>query len=331
MHRIERLLRRAGNRWNERSRALRYACCAAWLSSNLLRLLMHPMSRGRRLGTLRSAVRWELLRHRQAGGLRVSLPFGADMVCPTWHGGSRTVICHGLEDFEEQSLLLDLLRPGDVAIDVGAHHGIYTVTMAAAGAQVHAFEPVPDTRSVLRRNIDVNAFGARVVVNAEALSDHIGSAMITTAFSCGNRLTGSAAVDESSIEVEVSTLDAWAATRRPLEVTVLKVDAEGHDEAVLAGARQLLATHEPVLLVEYWAGGHLMRRLLGELGYGVYRYDVATRALTAAPIGVAGDGNFIACTPARLPFVRARLTGSTRPQPRPPLARWAALEPVPAG
>src|SRR2546430_1917553 len=51
---------------------------------------------------------------------------------------------------------LDLLPPGDIAVDVGANLGIWALLAARRGARVHAFEPVPEMAARLRAHARLN-------------------------------------------------------------------------------------------------------------------------------------------------------------------------------
>lgn len=53
----------------------------------------------------------------------------------------------------EFDLRLAALRPGDIALDLGANVGIYTKKLAATGALVHAFEPDPATFARLTHEV----------------------------------------------------------------------------------------------------------------------------------------------------------------------------------
>ena len=50
----------------------------------------------------------------------------------------------------EHHQLYRFLAPGQIALDVGANHGVYTYSLMMCGAQVHAFEPNPVLAERLR-------------------------------------------------------------------------------------------------------------------------------------------------------------------------------------
>jgi FkbM family methyltransferase len=147
------------------------------------------------------------------------------------------------------------LRPGDAAVDVGAHKGGYLYWLQARvgpTGQVIAFEPQPDLADYLRRA--VAALGAhQVTVETLALSDRSGSARLWTRrgrTSCGATLEArEPREDWMAYPVPAITLDEYLAGRA-LSVRAIKCDVEGHELAVLRGAHRTLGVHRPVLLVE---------------------------------------------------------------------------------
>jgi FkbM family methyltransferase len=105
-------------------------------------------------------------------------------------------------------------------------------------AECVAFEPLPETFSYLEENIRLNGSPSR----AELLNQGVGRQASTLRFTSNEGATNHAlAQDEesdSAIELPVVTLDDVSQTRR--RPTVLKVDVEGFEHDVLAGAKNLL-------------------------------------------------------------------------------------------
>jgi FkbM family methyltransferase len=124
--------------------------------------------------------------------------------------------------------LLDAVQPGDTFVDVGANVGLYAV---AAGrrvrrGQVIAFEPDPGNATLLRRNIALNRVDDAVEVRQLALGAERGELR----FRSEQQRSG---VDPNgAVLVPVSTLDSEVTVR----VDVLKIDVEGFEGEVIAGA-----------------------------------------------------------------------------------------------
>jgi FkbM family methyltransferase len=136
-----------------------------------------------------------------------------------------------------RNLILESVGPGTLFVDAGAHVGFYSLLADRAGANVVALEPDPYNLAALRRNLR----GTRAEVLGEAVSDSVGSA----SFHLSSSTTGSSLVDRGDIEmtksvpVATTTVDGIV-SGRAFEVLVLKVDVEGAEPSVLAGARETL-------------------------------------------------------------------------------------------
>lgn len=152
-------------------------------------------------------------------------------------------------------LILRHLRPGDVAVDIGSHKGGFTYWMqkaVGAGGMVYAFEPQPESAAYQRevaRALELE----NVRVEAFALSDRRGTDTFSAragGFHPGGRLGSARRTDgEISFEVETETLDHYFENaRRPL--SLVKIDAEGHEREILRGAHRLLAEDRPFLIFE---------------------------------------------------------------------------------
>lgn len=191
----------------------------------------------------------------------------------------RAIYLYGLHEYRAARAFCRLLHEGAVVVDAGAHVGQYTLLAArrvGPGGKVYAFEPLPDTRRRLRENVALNDFNNVAVVGA-ALSDRDGTTRIA-AGELGN--TGSAAlVDEGGIEVECRRLD----TVVPERVDVLKLDVEGYEAEVLAGAERTLAASRPAVLFE--VNDDRASELLRGLGYRLYSLG-EDGALVDLPAGV---------------------------------------------
>ena len=76
----------------------------------------------------------------------------------------------------ETDIFLDLFRPGQNFLDVGANIGYYTCLAAARSpdGQVYAFEPDPDNFLLLQKNIELNNLD-NVSASQAALSDKAGT------------------------------------------------------------------------------------------------------------------------------------------------------------
>ena len=135
-------------------------------------------------------------------------------------------------------------------MDVGASWGAYSHAALARGLVVYAFEPQIEVALVLQRGLS----GA--VIRCAAVSDHTGETELRiprndigyATVELRNALSGTADLSKGMDRRCVPTirLDDVDLGR----VSLLKVDVEGHELAVLRGARELLEVHRPMLIIE---------------------------------------------------------------------------------
>ncbi len=159
-------------------------------------------------------------------------------------------------DALQAQLFAESLGEGDTAIDIGAHAGQYALIMAARcgrSGHVAAFEPDPHARLKLERNIALNPAVKPPVVEALAVSDSPGEAVL---YSLGGNSQSSLArtgIGESvagraeTITVPLVTLDGYIADRGLAPPRWVKIDTEGAEIRILKGARRLLAGPSAVL------------------------------------------------------------------------------------
>ena len=158
----------------------------------------------------------------------------------------------GLTDFEWEMLsgqekepatcefLCDYLQPGMTVVDVGANIGYFTLLSAArvgASGRVLAYEPTPRIAARLRENVELNRSAMVEAVEA-AVSDR--ESTMTFYESPEDPEANNLYHGDSPVAVRAVTLDEDLSRRGVQHVHLLKIDAEGAEVNVLAGARELL-------------------------------------------------------------------------------------------
>ena len=192
--------------------------------------------------------------------------------------GATGNIYAGLHEFADMMLPLHLLRPGDLFLDVGANVGSYTVLASGVRqATTWAFEPDPETARMLRRNIAVNSLESHVIVHELALGDVDGEVAFTHGLDTMNRVANPA--DSQTRSVASRRLDSLIGTHRPL---MLKLDVEGHEEQVIRGAHQLLAS-DALKVIAIESRTEAIDEIFRGCGFERAYYDPFTRALTTTP------------------------------------------------
>jgi FkbM family methyltransferase len=166
---------------------------------------------------------------------------------------------------------------GDLCLDIGAHLGYATILMSklvGPKGRVISFEPMSETFRVLRENVLLNGL-TNVDVQASAVADRCGSIELLAPadqdLSWTPSITGySVGCNSRSLIVPVVTLDRFLESPRR-SPSVIKIDVEGSELAVLMGACRTLAVFRPVLLIEVHGWGtpasQEVIRFLSQHGY----------------------------------------------------------------
>jgi FkbM family methyltransferase len=120
-------------------------------------------------------------------------------------------------------LARDAVRPGDLAVDGGAHLGYVSLQLARAGASVKAYEPNARVQPALRRNILRNGYADRIELVQRALGSERATGRLTFTGG-GDASTLSARDGEDAFDVEVVCLDDELGDYTPM---LVKLDLEG--------------------------------------------------------------------------------------------------------
>ena len=183
----------------------------------------------------------------------------------------------GLYELRKTAEIEARLGPGGVFVDVGCSEGDFALIAArivGPGGRVVAFEPDPGNVGVIRDNVALNGF-AWVEVHPIALSDRDGEAELFRSSVSGwhSLLPGLEHRDRDVITVPVARLDSFALDR----LDMIKIDVEGAEVAVLEGARDSIARHRPVILLDthpsLGADVARLQALADTLGYDVLDSD----------------------------------------------------------
>ena len=154
---------------------------------------------------------------------------------------------------DKRAGLKQVLREGDTFFDVGANKGDFTVLgarLVGPSGSVFAFEPEPENARWLRRSVTRNRF-SHVRVSERAVADKRGTSTLFLGRKSGwhTLLEGQPRRDAGTLEVELETLDHFALDHGIDEVQAIKIDVEGAELRVLAGAEKLLEASPDVTLL----------------------------------------------------------------------------------
>lgn len=148
------------------------------------------------------------------------------------------------------------IAPGDTVYDIGAHAGYFTLLAALRAGprgRVVALEAFEPNLHRLRATAAANHL-ATVDARGAAVSDTCGDARLAIHDSSleGMLLDDGAPLPPShdiARTVAATTIDALVAGGTP-PPAVIKIDVEGAEGRVIAGARETIAAHRPALLIE---------------------------------------------------------------------------------
>jgi FkbM family methyltransferase len=192
------------------------------------------------------------------------------------------LLIDGVYERDVLDFIAGRLRPGGTFVDVGANIGVLAVPIGARADKptVVAIEASPRIFAYLQQNVQANKLNNircfNVVAAAEqcqlpfydAPSDHFGMGSRAPQFQAEPALLPGRSLDSILSELKIENVD------------VLKIDVEGFEADVLAGARNLLMGQNPPLIVfEFldWAEQRVAHRhvgaaqdLLRQLGYSIW-------------------------------------------------------------
>jgi FkbM family methyltransferase len=207
--------------------------------------------------------------------------------------------------------LRTFIRPGDVAIDVGAHTGDSTVPVAlAAGPEgrVLALEPNPFVFPILERNAALNRDRTAILPLNFAATPMAGEYEFEysdAGFCNGGRHDGISRWRHGhafTLTVKGDNLDRYLRRVHPElvgRVRYIKVDAEGADLEVLRSIQPLLEETRPFIRAEVYKWSSAARRralaeFLQTLGYDVRRIvdEVTYRGPAVTPADLDGHEQF---------------------------------------
>lgn len=286
------------------------------LLSVLRFITAHPLNRDRKLEAIHRFAKWQLGTRLIAGAVVVDWVNGSRFLLRRGETGLSGNLYTGLHEFSDMGFLLHALRSSDVFVDVGANVGSYTILACAAiGARCYAFEPVPGTYARLLENVHLNGVQDRATCLNVAVGAHAGRVACTSDSDTMNHVIAASESCQQIVQVDVTTLDAALADESP---TILKIDVEGYEAAVLEGAHRTLARPSLQAIImelngsgqRYGVDESQIPQTLFDHGFQAYVYNPLQRVLTNLERRTFSAGNTLFIRDVAL--VSARLQSAPR-------------------
>lgn len=210
-------------------------------------------------------------------------------------------------------LLNRMLRPGQVAFDIGSNIGMHAMIMAnrvGPTGQVHVFEPDPHPMGRLKANMNLNGL-ANVVLNQAAISSRTETRQLflhdDTIGNFANASLQAANVGRSTttIDMKVWSLDDYVAANPIPRLDAIKLLAQGEEWNALQGGIETIKRYRPKIFFlwepSYWARQSLCLmdavRFFKDLGYATYQVEFGARRPVTEEIPM---GQVLLAVPDRL-------------------------------
>jgi len=221
----------------------------------------------------------------------LSLPPGWPIVChPHFYMVVRQAQVEDPEQAREFESFVRYCTPEMFLFDIGAHFGIFSLAAAHFGGRSIAVDPSPIATKMIATECMLNGASSHIQILRAAVSDACGTvAMLSSGvFSDGYFKFAKGRSKSDLTNARAFTLDQMAAQYG--NPSHIKIDVEGHEAAVLRGARSTLAQSAPTLFLELHnqiaaSEGIDPRSPLNELAsFGYVAYAVDGRTLSSEEI-----------------------------------------------
>lgn len=182
--------------------------------------------------------------------------------------------------------IVSQIKPGFVMLDVGAHHGVYTLIVAYElksrgwSGVIHSFEPNPLNFSLLEYNVKQNQLTDYVILHNEAVSNTEGrqKLLADSSENSGCQLESVEVLEQGNnpdlikeYEIQVCKLDDLI--DQVQNVNIIKMDIQGAEPLALQGGETIIKRDKPILVVEAvenWLSTDKTKEFLAEHKYEIY-------------------------------------------------------------
>lgn len=251
--------------------------CAAWAYLNRTDIkyyLYYKTSVPQILSTLRGEVPIDKEHVVTTIGGRLNLngkfPFTLPIIVSTLDTGvSKQIRAVGSWEYRNGATLLDIVKPGDTVVEIGANYGYYALLMGQklkGNGKIYAFEANPVVYDKFSQSVNLNGLQDTIIPHNIAVGNTHANAYIvydTSDIGTGYLITDASKLSEVRApwvykEIPVTPL-IDALPKELTKVDVLRMDIEGSEFMVLMGAKHLIENNPKLVIVTEWDNRYLQR------------------------------------------------------------------------
>jgi FkbM family methyltransferase len=176
---------------------------------------------------------------------------------------------------ETVALFTQLIQDARLFFDIGANIGLYTFQARLCNPDAHitTFEPQEHIHALLEQSLRLNGW-YDIVTEQIALTDFDGSTTLHIVPTSDSSASLNAAFRRNTVEQQCRTmkLDSYCAERGIDQVSLLKIDTESTEPAVLHGGREIIGDCKPDILCEVLKDRteQELQQFFAPLGYSFY-------------------------------------------------------------
>jgi FkbM family methyltransferase len=168
-------------------------------------------------------------------------------------------------ELEDSEMLYRLVKNNDIIFDIGANIGWYSIHLSKklTGAKIYSFEPIPETYSKLKRNIELNKSENINIVNIP-LSNKIQKLTFfysPSATGASSSVNISEEIDIKKLECTTDTIDSYVSKNNINKIDFIKCDVEGAELMVFKGGYESINIFKPIIFSE------MLRKWSSKFGY----------------------------------------------------------------
>ncbi len=204
----------------------------------------HPLNENNKYNAVWRFFWWQLRSRILKRPILVPFTEKSSFYCVNGFTGLTGNIYFGLMEMQEMAFLLHYTRDDDNFFDIGANGGAFSIlAIQHSLAEVHAFEPHPQTFELLEKNVSSQSRKHKVYLHNIALGNKNGHVNFTTEFDTENHIA--TVEDTNVIPVQMTTLNELN-----LNVpTIIKIDVEGFEWNVLQGASNIFESEKLMAVI----------------------------------------------------------------------------------